>query len=648
MRMQVSAPADDRRLVGREEHQRVLAGLITNARNGISGSVLIRGDPGIGKTALLQDVASRAAGVQRVSLVGFEAESTIAFSGLQRLAAPLATHRTSLPARQQQALLVATGTLDGPPPDRFLVGLALLGLLAEAGQHAPVVCMIDEAQWLDSESLEVLAFVARRLRAESVAMFFAMRDDPRLDVWVAGIPTLRLSGLDPVAAVALLTASLPETIDPLAAAQIARSTGGNPLALIDLAHELSIKRLTESSLTDEPIPIGHHLEAHYLRQVRQMAPMVQRWLLVAAADSTGNIDLIRWAANRLGLSDQAGDEAEHAGLIELGHDARFRHPLVRGAVYNAASGTNRRRVHTALSQAATELDLMELEAWHAAKATVGTDPAVADRLERVADRAGRRGGFASRAKVLARAAELTWPGTQRNGRLIAAAEAALAAGAAQVGLDLINSVDDDEALDAGQQCRTAAVKAALAIFTADPNELVWGAANMLDAASVVHGIDPRLEQTALIRAFEYCLPSERLTRGVTLSELGARLRSGAEVADGTDATILRGLSAHILLPYADAVPVMRKAVDTLVGLEDGDELLRLGAVQCGPDHGSVGSPRPRRLPVASRRDRPGRRIASGARHDPVDPVTGRTERRDSPAGGGVHRAGTGAPPGDRL
>ena len=576
--MQVSVPADNRRrLVGREEHQRVLAGLISNARNGISGSMVIRGEPGIGKTSLLQDAAIRAAGVQRISLVGFEAESAIPFSGLQRLTTPLAEHRTTLPERQQQALLVATGTLDGPPPDRFLVGLAVLGLLAEAGQDEPVVCTIDEAQWLDSESLDVLTFAARRLQAESVAMLFAMRDDPRLDVWVAGIPTLRLSGLDPMASVVLLSASVPDTIDPLVAAQIARSTGGNPLALIDLAQELSIKQLTESGLTDEPIPIGHHLEAHYVRQARQMAPAVQLWLLVAAADSTGNVDLIRRGADHLGLSDQAADEAESAGLIELGQQAAFRHPLVRSAVYNAAPGADRRRVHDALSQAATALDLIELEAWHAAKATVGTDRAVADRLEQVADRAGRRGGFASRAKVLARAAELTPSGGQRNGRLIAAAEASLAAGGAQVGFNLIDSIDD-KSLDAVQRCRTTAVKAALALFTADPSQLVWGAARMLDAAAVVHGIDPRLEQTALIRAFEYCLPSERLTQGVTLAELGARLRDGAEVMDGAAATILRGLGAHILLPYAEAVPIMREAVDTLLRLEDGDELLRLGAV----------------------------------------------------------------------
>ena len=538
--------------------------------------MLIRGEPGIGKTALLQDVAARASGFQVLPLVGFEAESAIPFSGLQRLAAPLIEHRISLPERQQQALLVASGSTDGPPPDRFLVGLGLLGLLAEAGQHAPVVCAIDDAHWLDAESLDVFTFVARRLQAESVAMLLAMRDDPRLEVWVAGIPTLPLSGLDPAAAVTLLTASLPERIDPLAAAQIARSTGGNPLALIDLAQELSSQQLTESSLAEEPIPVGRHLEAHYLRQARQTSPAVQQWLLLAAADSTGNIDLIMRTAHLLGLSPEAGDEAERAGLIELDHVATFRHPLVRAAVYNAASGADRRRVHHALSQAATELDLVELGAWHAARATVGTDPAVADRLEQVADRAARRGGFASRAKVLARAAELTPAGGQRNGRLISAAEAALAAGAAQVGRSLIDRADE-QALDAVQRSRTTAVKAALAMFTADP-ELVSNTANMLEAAAAVHGIDPQLEQTALIRAFEYCLPPERLTQGVTLAELGRRLQAGAGVVDGTTATLLRGLGAHVLLPYAEAVPLMKEAVDTLLGLDDGEELLRLGAV----------------------------------------------------------------------
>ena len=257
---------------------------------------------------------------------------------------------------------------------------------------------------------------------------------------------------------------------------------------------------------------------------------------------------------------------------------RFRHPLVRAAVYNAASGAERRRAHGALSAAAADLGLSDLEAWHAAKAQVGTNAAVARRLERVADRAGQRGGNTSRANVLAQAAELTPPGPLRNARLMAAAEAALAAGGAQIGLELVDRLDA-AALDPVQRCRAAMVRASFALFTPDPAELVWGTARLLDAAAAVHGLDPQLEQTTLIRAFEHCLPPERLTaRRHPCRQLGERLRDGARVADGTAAVILDGLAAHILLPYAEAVPVMRRAVEVLLAIEDDQELLRLGAV----------------------------------------------------------------------
>lgn len=563
-------------LLGRGEQQRVLAGLISNARNGIGSALLIRGDPGIGKTALLQDAAA-AGGIRRIQLTGFEAESSVAFAGLQRFVMPLGTHLAALPPRHRQALLVATGSEAGPVPDRFLVGLGLLGLLAESGQETPLVCVIDDAQWLDPESLEVLTFVARRLQAESVAMFFAMRDDQALEVRVAGIATMRLSGLDPTAAVALLTTSLEAMIDPMAAAQIARSTGGNPLALIDLAQELSIRRLTESSLADEPMPVGHRLEQLYVRQVRQLPTPVQTWLLLAAADSTGDPVLLGAAGFELGIGEDTGEEADRAGLVDVTEAVRFRHPLIRSAVYNAATGAERRRAHRAVSAAATGLGLADAAAWHAAKAQLGTNGEVAEQLEHVADRAGQRGGFASRANVLAKAADLTPPGPIKNARLIAAAEAALAAGAAHVGLDLVDRLDHD-ALDPVQRCRTETVRASFVQFSPDPKDLVWGAARLLDAAAAVRDIDPEMEQTTLIRAFQHCLPTERLTRGVTLAQLGERLRAGVPVADGIASTILAGLAAHILLPYEEAVPVMRAAVEALLSLQDDHDLLRLGVV----------------------------------------------------------------------
>ncbi len=555
----------------------MLAGLIRSARNGVSGSLVIRGEPGIGKTALLRDAVDRASGVTTVELAGFESESAMPFSGLQRLTSPLNAHLPALPERQRLALRVATGAVEGAAPDRFLVGLALLALLAEAGQRRAVLCVIDDAHWLDAETLDLVAFVCRRLRAEPVAVLLAMRDVADLEPRVAGIDTLRLEGLELDAAVALLGGSLPAAVDPLVAAQVARATGGNPLALIDLADELSIRQLTESGLAQEPIPVGHHLQAHYVRRVRQLPTGVQDWLVLVAADSTGRTDLLTRARELLGVHEMVGDAAERSGLVEIGSSIAFRHPLVRAAVYNSASGAERRHAHDALSAAAADLHLVELEAWHAAKARIGTDPAVADRLDRVADSAGRRGGFASRASVLTRAAELTPAGPRRNDRLIGAAEASLIAGAAQVAAQLIDRLDDRE-LDPVQRCRAVAARVAAAMFTGDSRELVWGTARLLDAASGVHGAAPELEQTALVQAFQHCLPSERLTRGVTLVELGERLRAGAGLTEGTAAVVLRGLAALIQLPYHDAVPVMRAAVDAIQHLRDEQEVLRLGTI----------------------------------------------------------------------
>jgi len=563
------------RVLGRDQEQQQVRGLVSRARNGQGGALLLLGEPGIGKTTLLEASTADAVGVTRLRVDGYESEATIPFAALQRLTIPLREHLSSLSDGHRQALRVAAGAAVGPPPDRFLVGLGVLGLLAAAGETRPVVCAIDDAHLLDSESLDVLAFVARRLGAESVALVFAGRDATHLQPQLAGVPSLRLAGLGAEAGIRLLMSSLPDAIDPVAAAQITAATGGNPLALVDLAGELTARQLTESSFADEPLPVGHHLEAFYLRRLRHLHPDVQTWLLVAAADSTGNLDLIADATRELEIPGDPAEAAEAAGLVVLATTVRFRHPLVRSAAYNAAQGGQRRQVHAALSAAADTLGLVELEAWHAAKATLGTDPAVAERLVRVADLAGRRGGLSSRATVLAQAATLTPHGPLKYARVVAAAEAALASGAAQLAKNLLDDVDED-ALDALSRGRLIATRASLAIFTADP-ALMHAGANMLAAAESFHGHDVALEQNALVKAFEYTLPAERLAQGATLTELGSRLRKGADLQEGTAATLLRALSAHILLPYDEAVPVMREAVDVLGELDPGD-LLQYGAI----------------------------------------------------------------------
>ena len=564
--------ADDR-LVGRTDELAHLALTVSHARNGRGGALLLVGDPGIGKTTLLAAATRDLVGVQLIRVSGFEAESTMPFAAVERLVRPLREHLDALPERHQQVLRVAAGEVSGPPPDRFLVGLGVLGLLAAAGSHQPVVAVVDDAHFLDAESLDALAFVGRRLEAEAAALLLAGRSDPDFAARTAGVDVLELAGLDPEDAVQLLTTSLAEEIDPPVALKVAAATGGNPLALVDLAHELTVKQLTESSFGEEPVPIGRHLESFYLRQVRLLDRPGQLWLVVVAADSTGNLDLIEAAARELDLPATAGESAEAAGLVELDRDVRFRHPLVKSAAYNAAAGRDRRRVHRALSVIAEKMGLRELEAWHAAKATLGTDEDVAQRLELVADLAAERGGFASRARVLAQASALTPEGGRKYARLVRAAEAALAAGTAQVAKDLLDEVDE-EMLDPVSRGRLVSLGADYAMFTAAPG-LVRAGADKLEAAALFHDEDAELEQAALIKAWDWSLPAERLATGTTWRELGKRLRAGAEVREGHAATILRAISALILLPYAEAVPVIREALDAYDAMDD-DALLTYG------------------------------------------------------------------------
>lgn len=489
---------------------------------------------------------------------------------------PLREGLAALPDRQRLALAVAAGRADGPPPDRFLVGLGVLGLLAATAATVPVVCVIDEAQHMDAESLDALGFVARRIEAERIAMLFAGRADSGVARRLVGVPELSLPGLPSEAAVRLLRRSAAGPIDPAAATAIVRALGGNPLALVDLAGEVSARELTGLGLDDRPIPVGHRLEEHYLRRIRDVDGPGRAWLLLAAADSAAGLDLIGAAADRLGIDSRAGERAESAGLVELADTVRFRHPLVRSAVYNAASGVDRRRVHRALAAAAVGLGFAEIEAWHAAQATLGTDPEVADRLELAADLAARRGGFASRASVLARAADLTPAGARRAERLIGAAEAALMVGAVQVAAGLVGRLDEN-ALDVVQRARVTVVRYGVALFVADPETLVNGTALLMRAADGFHGHDPQREQRTLLLAFESCVVADRLMVGVSTAELGERLAAGAETTEGPTAVILRGLSGLIRLPYDRAVPLARAALAQIDRLPER-EMMQLGTV----------------------------------------------------------------------
>lgn len=561
-------------LLGRQDEQRQLMSVLADARHGRGGAVLIRGEPGMGKSALLDTVAAQAVRARVLRVDGVDAESTIPFAAIQRLLIPLRPMLVELPPRHTEVLRIAMGESAGPPPERFLVGLALLQLSSLVAQDAPLVCLVDDAHLLDVESLDALAFVARRLEADAVAIVFAGRDEAGLSERLRGIPDLSLSGLDLDAGVRLLTLALGAPIDPAAAVKIVQATGGVPLALIDLAEELSTRELSDLPFAGAPVPIGRHLEQHYLEQVHRTDPDVQQWALVAAADPSGSPALVQAAAEHLGLAADAGDRAETAGLVKIDDAIRFRHALVRAAIYNGATGSRRRTVHAALSRAAARASLVEVDAWHAARAAVAPAPEVAARLEHTADRAGVRGGLASRATVLARAAELTPPGPERDRRWVGAAEAALAAGAAGVSADHLSRLDGS-ATTPVVRARATVVSAALRLFAGDP-AVVTAPAELLTAARLCHGLEPRAEQSALLRAFETSLVTERHFEGITLDELGARLDAGAEAAEGTMSTVLRGLGSLTRRPYAEAVPAVRSALAEIAALPDR-ELMQLGS-----------------------------------------------------------------------
>lgn len=558
-------------LLGRADELHRVSTLVRDARNGIAGALVVRGEAGIGKSTLLAASSDRLDGVHVVRVDGYEAESGIAYAGLQRLVGPWRDLVEGLAPPYRRALLAVLGGSDGTAPDRFLVGLGVLELLSAAARERPILCVVDDVHWLDAETVAVLAFVARRLGAEAVALLMACRDDERLDEVLAGVPVLALPGLDPASGARLLDASLAEGLDPLVVARVVRATGGNPLALVDLARELTAAELSDRAVGEEPVPVGRHLEAHYLERVRRTAPAVQEWLLVAAAEATGTVELVALACDALGVDARAADEAEEHGLVALGTTVRFRHPLVRAAAYGAASGPDRRRAHRALSAAADACDLPELAAWHASRATVGVDVDVADRLEAVADAAGSRGGFVSRARVLRRAAELTPPGAARDRRVVAAAEAAVAAGAAQVGATLLDGLEADR-LAPVERARVTAVRVSSGLFAGDPTVLAHATADLLTAADQLRDHDPERAQQALVQAFEHALVAERSRRGVTLRELGRRLRDGAGSRDDAGSRVLRALGALVLQESDDAAPTVRRGLDALRTL-DGPAVL---------------------------------------------------------------------------
>src|SRR6266849_3049940 len=436
--------ADDSRLRGRARgltdrrgERGVLDQLINTVRAGGSGVLVVRGEPGVGKSALLDYLVGHAAGCRVVRAAGVQSEMELAFAGLHQLLAPVLDRADRLPVPQRDALRTAFGLSAGPVPDRFLVGLAVLGLVSEVAGQRPLVCVVDDEQWLDRASVQALGFVARRLAAEPVGLVFAARV-PGTEL--AGLPDLVVEGLREDDARALLDSVLTGPLDARVRDRIVAEARGNPLAL-ELVRGVTPAELAGGFGLPGAAPIAGRVEEAFRRRVDALPDQTRRLLLVAAADPTGDPVLVWRAAGRLGIGAEAATPAAEAGLLEFGAWVRFRHPLVRSAAYRSASVQDKQNVHRALAEVTDPRADPDRRAWHHAQATPGPDEDVAGELERSAGRAQARGGMAAAAAFLERAAMLTPDPGRRAQRLLAAAGAKTNAGALDAALGLLVAVE---------------------------------------------------------------------------------------------------------------------------------------------------------------------------------------------------------------
>jgi DNA-binding CsgD family transcriptional regulator len=570
-------------LLGRDAERDRVDRVLAAARDGLSGVLVLRGEPGIGKTALLDYAADAAADLEIARIEAIESEMELGFAGLHQLLLPFAAHIGALPPPQRDALSSAFGLGYRSPPDRFRLALAALTLLARTAQTTRprgLLCVVDDAQWLDRESAAVLTFVARRLHADSIAMLFAVRDPWDSQALLADLPGVQLTGLPVPAARQLLRADVPG-LDDQVGERIVAETRGNPLALIEVGRELTPGQLAGLEPLPELLPLGRELEDRFLRQVRRLPADTQTLLLTAAADPTGDPGLLWRTGHDLGFSPASAAPAQADNLIVVGTVIRFRHPLIRSAIYYSAAPIERRRIHRALATATDPAHDPDRRTWHLSEATAEPDESVAAGLERAADRATTRGGWAASAAFLARAAVLTPnPGTQGR-RLLAAARAEIAAGApdkAQLLLDRSRDHLEDRRQEGLAKNAQGAIYQAL-------NQPAQAAAVLLAAAGDLAAFDVRLARAALLDALTAAIISGPLALdGATVLELAAAARDlplTAGQAPGPGDLLLDAGAALVLDGHRAAAPLVRVAIAALKrDPSSSAEMLRWLSVGC--------------------------------------------------------------------
>src|SRR6516164_9486377 len=498
-------------LLDRLTERAALGQLLEAARGGRGAVLVVRGEAGVGKTALLEDALAAAAGMAIARVAGVESEMELAYAALQQLCAPMLEGLERLPDPQREALGVAFGLRSGEGPDRFLVGLAALSLLAEAAQKQPLLCLIDDAHWLDQASAQALGVVARRLLAEPVALVVAARE-PGGEF--RGLPELAVGGLDENDARDLLGTVVSRPVDEQVRARIIAETGGNPLALLELSQGLTRTGVAAGFGVPAAPGLPGRLEDSFRRRFRRLPPATRRLLVVAAAEPTGDPVLVWRAAGRLEIGMDAAAPAEAGGLLTIGERVTFRHPLVRSAAYRAASAEDRRAAHQALAGATDPQADPDRRAWHRAQAAAGPDEEVAGELERSAGRAQARGGFAAAANFLERSAALTPGPARRAERALAAAQAKYQAGAFAAALGLLAAAEAGP-LGELQRARSDLLRGQIAFAS---NRGSDAPPLLLKAARRFEPLDPRLARETYLQALSAAMSASSLATAANLLE----------------------------------------------------------------------------------------------------------------------------------
>jgi DNA-binding CsgD family transcriptional regulator len=555
-------------LVDRDAERDTLDGFVAAIRTGESQALVVSGEAGVGKTALLDYLAATASGCRIARITACQSEMELAFAALHQLCGPMLDGLRHLPPPQRDAVRTAFGMSAGPVPDRFLVGLGVLSLLSAIAEDQPLVCLVDDEQWLDAASAQVLGFVARRLVAESVGMVFAARM-PSSEL--TGLARLRIEGLQEADARALLDSALTGPLDTRVRDQILAETEGNPLALLELPRGLTTQQLAGGFGLPAAVRLSG-IDESFRQRVHVLPEQTRRLLLVAAAEPVGDPVLVWAAAARLGIGPEGAEPAVEAGLAEFGTRVRFRHPLVRSVVYGSALPQERQAAHAALAEVTDPQLDPDRRAWHRAHAAPGPDEAVGADLEGCAERAQARGGVAAAAAFLERATMLTLDPARRTDRALGAARANLQAGAFDRVRQLLSIAEAGASTDL-QQARIDLIAADLAFVT---NRGSDAPSLLLKAASRLESIDVNLSRATYLQAFSAAILAGHLALGGGVHEVARAAGAAPPPRHAMRAPdlLLQGLAAHFEEGYEAGLPILRRALDVFGIDMTADEQLR--------------------------------------------------------------------------